>query len=182
MTTAYEAANYLVFLAGGICEDLTNMKLNKLLYYAQGHYLKKTGGVLFSDKIEAWEHGPVVFDVYQRYKKYGDSPITVWDDGLLDHVSEDEQDCLMEIAREYSRYTASALRYMTHKQNSPWDKVYECGKQHIEIPISMIKEYFSKEIKDIPPVEIDISDDSFIGYRDKDGYLVLPGDWDDEAV
>ena len=182
MATAYEVANYLVYLMNGVCDDLSNMKLNKLLYYAQGHHLQKTGRVLFSDKIEAWDHGPIVDDVYQRYKKYGDAPIPTWDSNILDRLSEEEQDCLMDIARTYSRFTASALRNMTHKPNGPWDKVYEHGKYHTEIPVSLITDYFDKKIPPIKPVELDLSSDSFIGYRDSDGYLVLPGDWDDETV
>ena len=182
MATACEVANYLVYLTSTVCDDLSNMKLNKILYYAQGHYLQITGNVLFPDKIEAWDHGPIVDAVYQQYKTYGDSAILTWNDSILNKISENEQDFLIDIARTYSRYTASALRNMTHMPNSPWDKVYEFGKYHTEIPVSLIKEYFDKNIATIKPVEIDINCDSFIGYRDSNGVLVLPGDWNDEEI
>ena len=58
--TATTAATYLLYIMGEVFDDLTNMKLNKLLYFAQGYYLKKYGRPLFDNAIEAWEHGPVV--------------------------------------------------------------------------------------------------------------------------
>jgi uncharacterized phage-associated protein len=44
--------------------DLTNMKLQKVLYYAQGHHVGQYGKPLFGDQIEAWSHGPVVASVW----------------------------------------------------------------------------------------------------------------------
>lgn len=49
-------------------EGITNMKLQKLLYYSQGHYLKKFNRVLLPEKIFAWKHDPVVKEVYHKYK------------------------------------------------------------------------------------------------------------------
>ena len=66
--TATTAATYLLYIMGEVFDDLTNMKLNKLLYFAQGYYLKKYGRPLFDNAIEAWEHGPVVPEVYSAYK------------------------------------------------------------------------------------------------------------------
>ena len=54
------------FLAWGEHNDapLSNLKLQKLLYYAQGHYLGDHAKPLFEDEIEAWVHGPVVRSIY----------------------------------------------------------------------------------------------------------------------
>ena len=49
---------------------ISNLKLQKLLYYAQGCYLAIKGKPLFFEKILAWAHGPVVNEVYQEYKHY----------------------------------------------------------------------------------------------------------------
>lgn len=180
MATAYEIANYLVYLMNDVCDDLSNMKLNKILYYAQGHFLVKTGHTLFPDSIEAWDHGPIIYDVYSQYKANADAPIKSWDAALINHLSDEEQNFLIDIARTYSKYTASALRNMTHVPNGPWDKAYIPGVLHTEIPVSTIKDYFEKRVAPIKPVELNIDDDSFIGYRDHDDVLVLPRDWDDE--
>lgn len=94
---AIDAANYLVFLMSDVCDDLTNMKINKLLYYAQGYYLRKYGIPMFADSFEAWDHGPVVPSVYTKYKKYGDNSITSWDMELLREVPENTSDILLDI-------------------------------------------------------------------------------------
>ena len=52
-------------------EYISNLKLQKLLYYAQGVYVGITGIRLFEDALVAWEHGPVVIDVYHEYARYG---------------------------------------------------------------------------------------------------------------
>ena len=182
MASAYEIANYLVYLMSDVCDDLTNMKINKLLYYAQGHSMKKYGRVMFDDRIEAWDHGPIVYDVYTHYKDYGDRPISEWNKEMLGAVSAEDQECLMDVARTYSRYTAAALRNMTHVPNGPWDKAYEPGNLRTEIPVQLIKDYFENHVDPIRPIELNLDSDSFVGYRDSDGYLVLPEDWDDEAL
>ena len=180
--TALEAANYLIFLMNDSFDDLSNMKLNKLLYYAQGQYLLQKGEVLFDDDIEAWEHGPIIDKVYQKYKNSGDASISDYDTYMARQMPEDCADVLMKVAREYGRYTASALRNKTHVPNGPWDRVYVEGKNHTVIPVSYIKEYFEKNEKEIAEVEIPLSNEDFIGRRDENGYLVLPKEWNDEEI
>jgi len=48
----------------------SNLKLQKLLYYVQGHHLHRVGSLAFADQIKAWSHGPVVPVVYHRFKKF----------------------------------------------------------------------------------------------------------------
>ena len=51
--------------------DITNLVLNKLVYFAQVESLRETGKPLFEDKIEAWPYGPVERNVYFTFQKYG---------------------------------------------------------------------------------------------------------------
>lgn len=177
--SAIDIANYLVYLMSDVCEDLSNMKLNKLLYYAQGHYLQKTGLPLFSDDIEAWDHGPIINSVYQKYKINGSEHITEYEPARINCISDDIRDILLEVARVYGRYTASALRNMTHIPKSPWSMVYTEGDFHKRIPNDMIKDYFVHNMKELKPLEIDYSDEDIISKRDENDILVLPGEWDD---
>ncbi len=72
--TASEAARY--FLALQDDEDsISNLKLQKLLYYAQGFSLALTGKPLFNDQIKAWIHGPVVPSVWADYRECGAGPV-----------------------------------------------------------------------------------------------------------
>jgi uncharacterized phage-associated protein len=58
-------------------ENITNLKLQKLLYYSQAWYLANYDKPLFDDPIEAWVHGPVVPSVFQEYKVNRWSPIGI---------------------------------------------------------------------------------------------------------
>lgn len=178
---AKAAANYLVYVMNDAFDDLTNMKINKLLYFAQGHYLKKYGEPMFQDRIEAWEHGPVVPDVYTAYKAYGDRPIKAYDEAAAGNVAPEAEEILYDVARTYGRYTASALRSMTHVVGSPWDQVYQGNHTRIEIPLDIIQNYFAQQ-QDLQPAEKQFKESDFVGYRDGDGVLVLPKEWDDGTV
>lgn len=178
---AVAAANYMLYIVGEAFDDLTNMKLNKLLYFAQGYYMRKYGKPLFPDKIEAWEHGPVIPAVYSKFKQYGDKPIRGCDIAAVPDVSPEAEDILFKVAKKYGKYTASALRNMTHVIGSPWDQFYQKGRVHTEIPQASILAYFS-DADDLNAETKTFKESDFIGYRDADGILVLPKEWDDGEV
>ena len=73
------------FAAWAEAEDaeVSNLKLQKLLYYAQGHQLAERGTPLFDDEIQAWSHGPVVKDVYHRFKGFGSGNVVLPEFGRL---------------------------------------------------------------------------------------------------
>ena len=73
MTHALNVARYLIKLAGSGAErdPLTNLRLQKLLYHAQGWHLAVFGRPLFPDQLEAWPQGPVVPDVYRMFEGDG---------------------------------------------------------------------------------------------------------------
>ena len=176
---ALNCANYLIYILNDSCDDLTNMKLNKLLYYAQGFCLKQNNENMFDDEIEAWQHGPVVPSVYHEYKAFRDDPIHVWDESKIKDIDDKKKGVLFNVARKYSRFTANALRNMTHDPKGLWARFYKPGEKNIVIPQREIKQYFAEHEKELKDLELSFSEDDFIGYRDKDGYLVLPEGWDD---
>ena len=124
---ARTVANYMVYIMSDAFDDLTNMKINKLLYMAQGHYLAKYGKPLFDDRIEAWDHGPVVPSVYYSYKRLGDRSIKEYNPDIVDQITPEAEEILYGVARKYGGYTASYLRKMTHAVGTPWDQVYHRG-------------------------------------------------------
>ena len=70
--TAMEVSKYIIEHTNG---NVSNLKLQKMLFYAQMEYIQEYSEKLFDDKIEAWRHGPVIRDVYRKFKKYISSPI-----------------------------------------------------------------------------------------------------------
>ena len=63
-----------------VYEKITHLKLQKLLYYAQGISLAIHDKPLFRENIVAWPHGPVVKEVYDIFCKYGRNFIDISED------------------------------------------------------------------------------------------------------
>jgi uncharacterized phage-associated protein len=56
--------------------EITNLALQKLLYFAHALFLIERKRPLISGYFEAWEYGPVHPTVYQAFKSARDKPIT----------------------------------------------------------------------------------------------------------
>ncbi len=118
MTTfrAGDIARWFIAWAENNDAEVSNLKLQKLLYYAQGHRLGSTGNPAFSDPIQAWAHGPVVAEVYYLYRDYGRNPISP-DFALGDDFDWEEfteiSDLLADVWDRYGSLAAWALRERT---------------------------------------------------------------------
>lgn len=130
------AHNRIASLEEG-AEYISNLKLQKLLYYAQGSFLAVTGSPLFDDDIVAWEHGPVVKSVYQTYRKYGAEGIPFDEPFDMGKFSEEENALLTEVYDVFGQYSAWKLRNMTHEE-SPWKET----QRNEVISQEKIKDYF----------------------------------------
>jgi uncharacterized phage-associated protein len=73
---AVDIANYVIKKAIDSKKPVSNLKLQKILYYLQARFLVDTGNPLFNDDIKKWKYGPVVESVYHEFKNNGSSPIT----------------------------------------------------------------------------------------------------------
>jgi uncharacterized phage-associated protein len=100
---------------------LTNLKINKLLYYAQGHYLARTGKPLFDAQIEAWGLGPVIPEVYHEYKSRC-KDVIINAKQYKSSLTDEEFNVLLDVAAEYGKYTAAYLVNKTHAPGTPWAK------------------------------------------------------------
>ncbi|MCK5716558.1 MAG: SocA family protein [Thiomargarita sp.] len=123
-------------------EGLTNLKLQKLVYYAQGFYLAMFDKPLFTETLEAWIHGPVVPTLYHAYKQYGQDCVPIPDDFSLDRLTHEDFELLNEVYCVFGQYTAWKLRDMTHEE-LPW-KNHESDSSMI--PLSELKSYFKTRL------------------------------------
>ena len=123
-----------------IPDFITHLKLQKLLYYAQGCYLAYTKKPLFPEDILAWEHGPVVYEVYQEYKDCGSNPIIFEEDYDFSCIDADTTAVLKEVFEVFGQYSAWKLREMNHREE-PWKRT---PKNEV-IEKDLIKEYFERE-------------------------------------
>lgn len=142
---ARDIAEWFLAWADDIEADISNLKLQKLLYYAQGHFLARTGAPLFDDAVQAWAHGPVVPDVYHAFKDYGRGPIDA-DRAVGAEFDWDRfkpvESFLMDIWDRYGSLAAWTLREKTHRE-PPWRDAFEDGVKHTEIGCAQMQSYFA---------------------------------------
>jgi uncharacterized phage-associated protein len=122
MLTCFDVAKYFLNLANCIDDErelISNLKLQKLIYYAQGFSLAINDKPLFEEPIEAWQHGPVVSDLYHHCKEYGSEGIPCPIDFDLSKYSNDDIELLEEVYSVYGQFSAWKLRNMTHEE-IPW--------------------------------------------------------------
>lgn len=142
LSVAYHIIDYCNEQGSGI----SNLKLQKILYFVQAEFLVSTptNRPCFKDKIEAWDFGPVVPNVYHQYKLFGSSIIPVGVNDALapyfEEISLDDQIMINSIVDDASRYTASQLVQITHNQ-APWRNAYRRGFNN-EITNASILDYF----------------------------------------
>lgn len=123
MTTLENVTDYIILK---VTEDGTNLsvlKLQKLVYYAQAWYLAFSGTPLFRGAFEAWVHGPVSRDLYKRFAsrtmyapvsltdiRHGFNPMT---------MSEMDRRHIDNVLEVYADLTGSQLEEMSHRED-PW--------------------------------------------------------------
>lgn len=122
MEDVFSVADYFLSLQSEDFEDyISNLKLQKLCYYAQGLSLAMTGRRLFDNDVEAWQHGPVVRCLYEKYKVFGKKMLPVSEDFTSDKISEESRELLDDVFGRYGQYSAWKLREMTHSEY-PWKR------------------------------------------------------------
>ncbi len=146
-TTAQNVADFFLFKSDPEIGDImSNLKLQKLVYYAQGFHLAMYDTPFFDDDIEAWEHGPVISELYHKYKTHGASGITR-PEKYPDVFSKKQKKLLDEIHEIIGQYSAWKLRNQTHSE-PPWKKVKDNIYSSRVISRSDMKKYFKTRIRD----------------------------------
>jgi uncharacterized phage-associated protein len=153
---ALDVARYIINYSNRMGYGISNMKLQKLLYFIQAKFVAFTEKKkpCFIEEIEAWEFGPVVPEVYQAFKQYGSSSIPavkkyyeVNDDWKMIEKNYDEEciepqdrEIINQTVDDFADYSAAALVNITHDQD-PWNDAYVEGMNRV-ISKTSVKEYF----------------------------------------
>lgn len=143
MRDAINISNYVINKCINDGHPISNLKLQKILYYIQGEFLANSNKPAFSESIQAWKHGPVVPEVYYEFNKYIASNINEkqpFNKELL--FAPQEIRTINKVIDEKSKYSAWELVENTHLED-PWIKNYKNGLNN-NIPIEDIKKYFKK--------------------------------------
>lgn len=145
MPSVLDIARYFLKLgaqASGEAALVSSMKLQKLIYYAQGHHLSMFGTPLFPEPIEAWRYGPVVGEVYRGFKGYGSGPIPGAEGLVSENIADEARLLLDDVFVDYAELTALQLSRRTHGE-IPWTTTWD-GTWNKEIPQKLVQEYFGK--------------------------------------
>jgi len=121
--------------------SISNLKLQKLLFYAQAHYLGLYGEPLFKENIEAWKHGPVINIVYHEFKRYGNKLIPFTKESNQALFTDEQLAFIDFICDEYGKYSAITLYKMVHNDKS-YKRLYKPGVKRIVIPKKELKKNF----------------------------------------
>lgn len=139
-------ADAILKIAKARGQELTPLQLVKLTYIAHGWSLGLRNKYLFSNRIEAWQYGPVIPDLYHATKSYGRNPIPLSAVGSPDDIKVDAGDrrFLEAVFDKYGHLDGIALSYLTHKAGTPWTQVYVPGIRNIEIPDHLIAQHYKE--------------------------------------
>lgn len=120
MYSAIEIARFIITYCMEMGTPVSNLQLQKILYYLQVFYMR-SGYPLFREEIYAWQHGPVVPEVYFMFSGYGTSKIQNRYSTEIDPATEAAISPVIEQLRRIEPWT---LVQMTHEKGYPWDMVY----------------------------------------------------------
>lgn len=134
-----EIARYVVSKCYRDGKPVSNLQLQKMLYFLQILFLEAFEAPLFEEEFEAWPYGPVMPSVYRKYSIFGGSPIEMAFSGAEFSIRRDHRsflDAAIEVLREKSPWD---LVRISHADNSPWDVVYnQMGCHKGVIPNDML--------------------------------------------
>lgn len=121
----YKAIDVAIFFIkkamNGDISDLTPMKLQKLMFFAQSWYIRKLDSSLFGESFERWEYGPVIPSLYREFRKFRSRTITI-SEPLPETAVFNETDIqfLNKIIEVYGNFTGPQLSWMTHQPGTAW--------------------------------------------------------------
>ncbi len=142
--SAIDIADFIVRKCDDLGFGISNLKLQKILYFVQAEFLVSLKKACFEEEIEAWDFGPVVPEVYRKYRVYGGANIPVcFKHNTNELIEKEDGELIEEIIQECNKYSAVDLVGITHSQK-PWKDAYKKGENRI-ITKESIKSYFEGE-------------------------------------
>lgn len=131
---------------------VTNLTLQKLLYFAHGLMLAKYDRPLVNQSFQAWKYGPVLEGLYHDLKMFGPSKISPndgfvpWWPTLQGNV-ENEITSINAVLQQLGPMSGGALINISHDINGPWYSAYQATTKNICIDNEKIKSYFKTLVK-----------------------------------
>lgn len=157
MNKVLDVCRYAINYSNEKGYGISNLKLQKVLYFIQAYFLIKESRPCFWERIEAWNFGPVVPKAYEEYRQYGACNIppissyvyfdssNIWNCRRIPYcdniICANDKVLIAAVVDMFADYSANDLVALTHSQ-SPWMDVY-IPRMNNEIALGSIKEYFA---------------------------------------
>ena len=157
-------ANRFLDLIEGKDKFLTQMQLQKLVYFAHGWHLAIFDSGLTDDELQAWDYGPLYTDLWLATRKYGTKPVNekirnrdisinflkVMEENPSDFneychapLNHDQERLVERIFEIYGDLKAFDLSALTHQNGTPWYTIYvEQKSKRQVIPDNLIRNHF----------------------------------------
>jgi uncharacterized phage-associated protein len=143
-------------LADGDGRDVSNLVLQKLVYFAHGRFLSETGQPLVAGEFEAWQFGPVHPHIYNAFKEQGSAPIRTRAESVNPVTGERRpvppltdaaaREVITDVYRNLRKRSPTSLVAISHAKNAPWHFVVERARRResisMRIPNAIIRERF----------------------------------------
>ncbi|HEX8064537.1 MAG TPA: type II toxin-antitoxin system antitoxin SocA domain-containing protein [Allosphingosinicella sp.] len=154
-----DIANYVLDTAETRGVPITNLSLQKLLYFVHGWFYSIYDRPLVRNKFEAWQHGPVQRVIYDQFKVCRNAPIRGLRATYIDPengesvyreptVDPDHARLIDQVLDKYEKFSAGQLVEQSHVEDGPWEYVWQQAEEVVypgmKIPDSMILEHFRR--------------------------------------
>lgn len=153
-------ANFVLDLSDSQGRSVTNLALQKIVYFCHVWSLIELRRPLIRHKFEAWEFGPVLPYLYREFKNYDRAPIvgrarqidpTDGKHRVVRYSFDSETESLLrKISAFYCRLRPSDLVELSHAEGGPWHSVWNHGgnvNPGMKIDDAKIVEFYSKAVR-----------------------------------
>jgi uncharacterized phage-associated protein len=141
MYNALDVSKYVIEYEHAKGRSISNLRLQKLLYFIQAEFLVNKKKPCFDDAIEAWTFGPVIPSVYHTYKFFGSSDIFQEEKEFRNLITDSDQNTINQILDSCAKYHTARLVSFTHQQ-APWIDAYKFYKDSVIAP-QAIQQFFA---------------------------------------
>jgi uncharacterized phage-associated protein len=153
-------ANFTLDFAESKSLSISNVTINKIIFFLHAWYLAKTGKPLVTAKVEAWEYGPVFRELYSEFKHFGKAAITIrahrrnpttaQKEVCREEIAESDVVFLAPLLDRYIQLSAGQLIELSHVPGGPWDQVYNHESRSnpgMQISNDLIRKYFEQQTR-----------------------------------
>ena len=141
---ALDVAGQIINYCVSIDKPITNLHLQKLLYFVDIYYLINKKVRLIEENFEAWQYGPVIPNVYYEYSIFAAYPIGIIVKNI-ESFPKDFEGKLYGFIDKLANMLAWDLVKISHEENQPWYKTYHKYGEKSVIPNDLLKEYADEQ-------------------------------------